>query len=194
MLRPLYAQGAPTEAQLIERAVSPYVTHERGRDMDEGVKFMGNSAEIWVLESLERGDLNAKLCRAGGWLFGGRLKRGRGAKEAFERVSSLQELSLIFYKVKTKVNPNLEGRYVQTRSAVITARFTLSRAQANMINTERAQQLLGELQCREHLKGLLDDLWVSPEVMKEREALERLNSARLNSARLGSPPSQRARP
>jgi hypothetical protein len=156
--------------------------------MDEGVKFMGNSAEVWVLESLERGDLNAKLCRAGAWLFGGRLKRGRGAKEAFERVSALQELSLIFYKVKTQVNPNLEGRYVQTRSAVITARFTLSRAKANMINTERVQQLLGELQCREHLTSLLDDLWVSPEVSKEREALERLNAARLRA------PTQRAQP
>jgi hypothetical protein len=165
-----WAQGGETEAQLIEREL----THQEARDLDEGVRFLGDRAEVWVLDSLEQGELEVKLCNGARWLFGGRLKQSKGARAIFSALPSLNELTLIFYKAKTKVNPNLEGRYVQTRSPVITARFTLSRAKANLIHVERVMSLLEGLSCVDRAKELLDSFWLSPEVMKEREALARL--------------------
>jgi len=185
------AQGSAGDL-IIERALDPYLTHERYRDQAERVELSAERGEVWILESLERGDLDRKVCDGARWLIQGRLKRSRGAREAFVKLPALRELSLIFYKAKTKVDPNLEGRYVQTRSAVSTARFTLSRERAIGLNPERAIKMLEGAQCFARAQELLDDLWVSPKVMEEREALSAIE-ARLAptkpkaGARSGSP-------
>lgn len=171
-----HAEGEGAEA--VERALDPFLTSAQYRDQDERVDLTDGRAEVWLLESLEQGDLAAKVCNGARWLIGGRLKQSTGARGAFSVLPELRELSLIFYKIKTKVDPNLEGRYVQQRSAVTAARFTLSRERAMMIHSERVMTLLQGPQCAEQAKQLLDDLWVSPDVMKSREALSVLKAKR----------------
>ena len=156
----------------IERALDPFLTNAEYRDADERVEYADGRAEVWVLESLEQGELAKKVCQGARWLIGGRLKRSTGARGAFLAIPQLRELSLIFFKVKTKVNPNLEGRYVQIRSAMTAARFTLSRERALMLHSERVLTLLQGPQCEEQARQLIDDLWISPEVVKSRELLQ----------------------
>ena len=171
----------------IERALDPFLTNAKYRDADERVEYVDGRAEVWVLESLEQGELATKVCDGARWLIGGRLKRSTGARGAFLAIPQLRELSIIFFKVKTKVNPNLEGRYVQVRSALTAARFTLSRERALMLHSERVLGLLQGPQCEEQARQLIDDLWISPEVMKSRERLQALQPKAQGSAPVKTP-------
>lgn len=164
--------------KVIEGALDPYLTNVQYRDVEETILYKEGRAEVWLLESLEQGDLSKKICDGVRWLLGGRLKRSLGARDAFMKLAELRELSLIFYKVKTRVNPNLEGQYLQQRSPMPVARFTISKERAMMLHSERVLTLLQGTQCESQARDLLDDLWISPDVMKSRERLKAIQAQR----------------
>jgi len=168
------AEAQPTPAQ----ALDAFLTTPRYRDPDEGERRDRDRAEVWHLESLERGDLDAKVCEGARWLLTGRLKRSGGARAAFEADAGLRDLSLIFYKVKTRVSPDLRGRYVQSRTPTPVARFTLSREQALALNNDRLGELLSGPGCVTQARALLNDLWIADEVAAERDAIAQLERAR----------------
>jgi hypothetical protein len=181
--------GAPLSsgAQATERALDAFLTQPRYRDPDEGERRDRDRVEVWFLESLERGDLEAKLCAGVRWLISGRLKRSGGARAAFDQDPTLRDISLIFYKVKTRVNPDLSGRYTQSRSSVPVARFSISREQARAISAERVAPLLSGPGCMEQGRALLNDVWVAEEVTEEREAIAQMERARGISAPRSAP-------
>ena len=178
---------APLSAseQATERALDAFLTQPRYRDPDEGERRDRDRVEVWFLESLERGDLDAKLCAGVRWLITGRLKRSGGARAAFDQDPTLRDISLIFYKVKTRVNPDLSGRYTQSRSSTPVARFSISREQALSLSVERVAPLLSGPGCLEQGRALLNDIWVAEEVSSEREAIAQMERAR----GIGAPPS-----
>jgi hypothetical protein len=171
------AQPTPSAA-LTAGALDAFLTTPTYRDPDEGERRERDRVEVWLLESLERGDLNAKLCDGVRWLLAGRLKRSGGARAAFERDPTLRDISLIFYKVKTRVNPDLSGRYIQSRTPMPVARFSISREQALSLNNERLKPLLSGAGCVEQGRALINDLWVADEVGVEREAIAQMERAR----------------
>ena len=168
---------SPSE-QATERALDAFLTQPRYRDPDEGERRDRDRVEVWFLESLERGDLDAKLCAGVRWLITGRLKRSGGARAAFDQDPTLRDISLIFYKVKTRVTPDLSGRYTQSRSSTPVARFSISREQALSLSVERVAPLLSGPGCMEQGRALLNDIWLAEEVSSEREAIAQMERAR----------------
>ena len=175
----LSASAQPlNQSELTAGALDAFLTTTAYRDPDEGERRERDRVEVWLLESLERGDLESKLCAGVRWLLLGRLKRSGGARAAFERDPSLRDVALIFYKVKTRVNPDLSGRYVQSRASTPVARFSISREQALALNNERLKALLSGPECVTQGRALINDLWVADEVGAEREAIAQMERAR----------------
>jgi hypothetical protein len=170
-----FAQNVSVEIQQqIIEALDIYLTPPKFRDIDEQVRMSNHQIEIWMLDSLEQGLVDQKLCLGSRWLLKGRLKRSKGLQAIFEQNPSVNEVSLIFYRVKTRVNPDLSGAYQQKRSAVAVARLTMSRNRIYALNLESLDQQLKSDQCLPVVKRFLEDFWISDKVQMRRDRLRAL--------------------
>lgn len=165
--------SAEIQQQVIE-ALDIYLTPPNFRDRDEQVRINNHRIEIWILDSLEQGLVDQKLCLGSRWLLKGRLKRSKGLQTVFEQNPSVTEVSLIFYRIKTRVNPDLSGAYQQKRSAVAVARLTMSRTRMYALNLESLNQQLKSDQCLPVVKKFLEDFWLSDKVQVRRDRLRAL--------------------
>ena len=86
--------------------------------------------------------------------------------------SQLRELSLVFYRLKTTVQPNLQGSYEQSEQVEVTARLTLQRETLFSLDLKILQDMLRGPICVERAKEVLSDLWISEKIMERREALK----------------------
>jgi hypothetical protein len=156
----------------IENHLSPHLSNPERRDQNEGIKVGEYQAEIWRYESFERGDLERKLCLAVRSLIFGRVLSNKGVKSIFNRHSSLREISLIFYRLETSVNPDLYGSYKQTQQTQITARLTLQRDRLFHLNLKLLDQSLKGAPCVTRAKEILSDVWISEKILERRESLK----------------------
>ena len=126
-------QAAPQQENLLERTVSThlgiFLTPTNRRDESEGVFLKDGTLEIWFLDGFKKGQINEKICHAARWVSVGRLKASLGAKQLFKIAPKVRTLKLIIYDVMTKVDPDLDGRYVQTRTAKPLVTIMLSKEQ-----------------------------------------------------------------
>ena len=170
----LNAQANPIKiplARSISQYLSPHLSSPTRREKHEQIKVEQQRAEIWRYESFERGDLERKLCLASRSLLFGRLPKDQGIKPLFNEFYQLREISLVFYKIKTTVNPNLQGFYEQTEQTEVTARLTLQRETLFSLDLQMLKTLLQGPRCVERAKEVLSDLWISEKIMERREAL-----------------------
>ena len=169
---PVTGARSPVE-QSILKSLSPYLTHPDRRDPLERLSVRGGQAEIWRYESFEQGGVEDKLCLATRSLLFGRLPSNEGVKALFRRHNELRDLSLIFYRQKTTVTPQLSGQYLQEQKPLILARFTLLRERVFSLDLEQAETILSGVKCVERAKTLLNDLWISESILERREALKK---------------------
>ena len=158
--------------QSILTSLSPYLTHPDRRDPLERLSVRGGQAEIWRYESFEQGEVEDKLCLATRSLLFGRLPSNEGVKALFRRHNELRDLSLIFYRQKTAVTPQLSGQYLQEQKSLILARFTLLRERVFSLDLKQAEKTLSGVKCVERAKVILNDLWISESILERREALK----------------------
>ena len=152
-----------------------FLTSPEYRDRDEGVRWSADGrAELWFLESLEYGDLDRKVCEGVRWLLSGRLARSKGVLAAFNALPNLNEVTLIFYRVQTKVDPGLYGKYEQSRVPISVSRFTVSREGATQLNAKIVNQHLKGPGCIERARLFLTDLWISDTIQVRRGVREAL--------------------
>jgi hypothetical protein len=152
-----------------------FLTSPEYRDRDEGVKWSADGrAELWFLESLEYGELDRKVCEGVRWLISGRLARSKGVIAAFNDVPMLKEVTLIFYRIQTKVDPGLYGKYEQSRVPISVARFSISRENAKQLNADVVNQQLDGPGCIERARLFLTDLWISDTIQVRRGIREAL--------------------
>ncbi len=169
-----HAQGSATVSPLVEtvrEALHPYLTHPDRRDPQERINMMDKRLEIWRLESFERGDINQKICTAVKSLIFGRLDASTGIGSLFEKLPSIEVVELVFYRVKTHVDPALNGQYQQTRNAMITARLSLNRDQAQMLDPTYVKQTLQGADCVSRARDVLENIWISDDTVERREKL-----------------------
>ena len=161
-----------TLAWSIAKYLSPHLSSYERREKYEQIKVETDRAEIWRYESFERGDLERKLCLASRSILFGRLPKNKGVLTLFNEFSQLRELSLVFYRLKTTVQPNLQGSYEQSEQVEVTARLTLQRETLFSLDLKILQDMLKGPICVERAKEVLSDLWISEKIMERREALK----------------------
>ena len=156
---------------LVHESLSPYLTHPQRRDSQEQIIKMERKIEIWRLESFERGDIDYKLCQAIRSLILGRLSSSRGIGYLFQEAPYINLVEIVFYRIKTEVNPNLDGLYQQTRRSKITARISIGRERASLLDHQGLKSTLRGPTCLTQARGFLDDLWIDDETTQRREKL-----------------------
>lgn len=158
-------------ALLVQEALSPYLTNPQRRDPQEQVISMDRKVEIWRLESFERGSVEEKLCNAVNALIFGRLSSSKGIQYLFQKAPYVDVVEIVFYRVKTEVNPNLNSAYEQTRSALVTGRLSLGRERAMVLDPRVLSATLKGPTCLTQARDFLDDLWISDDTTDRREKL-----------------------
>ena len=168
---PSLAQSQVSVKKSIEECLSPFLTSASRRDPNEKLIIGPNQVEVWRYESFEQGDLEKKLCDSTRQIIFGRLPSSLGIKELLNRHQRLRELSLVFYRAKTTVDPQLNGQYKQSRQVEVTARFTLLREKVFNLDLVMLKKLLVGSDCVSRAKEILSDLWISEKIMERRDAL-----------------------
>lgn len=175
----------------VHETLSPFLTAPSRRPQHDRIMLNDESMQIWRLESLESGEIDLKLCRAARALILGRTPKSEGVRALFERLPYLQEIELIYYRLKTSVTPDLSGRYQQRSSPVTTMKIRLSRSRALGLNYESLNQLLDGPTCTQRAQTLVDEIWISDEVTTRRDALQRVE---LEQRARGMRPVKRSQP
>ena len=147
-------------ARAIERALGIFIVHEERREVIEGVVVRGSEAEVWYLRPLEVSQEKAK-CDAYRWLLLGRLSDATGVGPVFEAYPGLEQVTLVFYDVETKVRGDGRGGYRQSRSAVRHLEVTLSRERSRVLDPKGLRRALGGEggECVEAGQSLVNRYW-----------------------------------
>lgn len=144
----------------IEESLGIYIVHKDDREALEGVIVKGSRAEVWFLRPLERNIDDAK-CDAFRWLFNGRLAATPGVLPLFKRYPELDEVTLVFYAVRTKVRSDNKGGYIQDRTPIRHLELSLTRERALALDPKRTRELLERSRgvCIEEGQKLVDRYW-----------------------------------
>lgn len=150
---------APAEAAVGEH-LGLFLALPDRRESHEKVTLTQERLEIWFLRAPETQAARARsICDGARWLLTGRLANSTGAKGLFAALPELQEITLIFYALDTKVSPDRDGKYVQSRSPQPTARFTIRRETASQLNLESLRKTLTGARCPTLAETVLDSVW-----------------------------------
>lgn len=144
----------------IREALDIFIIHDDKREPLEGVLVKGRSAEVWFLRPLDRNIEDAK-CDAFRWLLLGRLTTSKGALEIFKKYPELEQLTLVFYSVETRVRSDRRGGYIQDRTPVRHLELTLNRDRAQALDPKRVPSALrgGRDTCIESGQTMVDRYW-----------------------------------
>ena len=144
----------------IEESLGIYIIHKDDREALEGVIVKGSRAEVWFLRPLERNIDDAK-CDAFRWLFNGRLAATPGVLPLFKRYPELDEVTLVFYAVRTKVRSDNKGGYIQDRTPIRHLELSLTRERALALDPKRTREILKRSRgtCIEEGQKLVDRYW-----------------------------------
>lgn len=135
------------------------MTTDDRREGYEGVSLREGRVEIWFLRSVSAKTKSEALCEGARWLLTGRLAASSGARGLFGALPEIDEVVLVFYRLETRVKPDTEGRYQQTRDAVPQARFTLGRDKALQLDPAVLRGTLVGDRCAALGSSLLDGVW-----------------------------------
>lgn len=161
----LFISVAPARAQTpAEAAVAEhlgiFLALKDRRESHERITLEQGRLEIWFLRAPETQATRARsICDGARWLLTGRLDKSTGAKALFAAQPDVQEITLVFYALETKVTPDRRGKYTQERSAAPMARFTIRRETAGQLNVESLRKTLKGARCPTLAETVLDSVW-----------------------------------
>lgn len=125
----------------IEQMLGIYIIHKDKRELLEGVLVKGKRVEVWFLRPLDRNTEDTK-CDAFRWLMMGRFGRNGGAPEIFRKYTEIEEITLVFYGVETKVRSDRKGGYIQDRTPVRQLELTIDKERAGALDPKRLGSIL----------------------------------------------------
>lgn len=149
----------PAEAAVAEH-LGIFLALPDRRESHERVTLEQGRLEIWFLRAPETQATRARsICDGARWLLTGRLAKSTGAKALFAANSEVDEITLVFYALETKVTPDRRGKYTQERSAQPMARFAIRRETAQQLNVESLRKTLTGARCPTLAETVLDSVW-----------------------------------
>ncbi len=144
----------------VQKHLGLYLTRPARRDEGEQVYVRREKLEAWLLRPISVKEVEKVVCDGARWLLNGRLRASLGVEKLFEARPETTEFSLIFYDVKTRVDPDRDGRYRQRRSVEPQARFTISRERIGQLDVESLEKALSGADCAKTARVVLDEVWV----------------------------------
>jgi len=147
-------------SRLVQTHLGLYVTRPERRDQGERVYLRQRQLEAWLHKPLSPKTAEAAVCQGARWLLTGRLRKSRGAGALFAARPDIGQVTLVFYGVQTRVDPDRNGRYQQRRTVEPHARFTVSRERAQQLSPEALAAQLSAADCGKTARVVLDELWV----------------------------------
>jgi hypothetical protein len=147
-------------SQSIQTHLGLYVTLPARRDEGERVYVRRDRLEAWLMRPLTPKTVETAVCDGARWLLTGRLSESRGVSGVFDAMPETREVALIFYGVKTRVDPDRDGKYRQRRTVEPHARFMISRKQLKQLNLAALEVQLGGQRCARVARKVLDEVWV----------------------------------
>lgn len=163
LLVTLWAAPAAAQAPLapaIQQHLGIFLALPDRREGFEKIVFEQGRAEIWFLRSpMTRKARDVAVCEGARWLLTGRLEATGGAKALFAARPDVDEITLVFYALETRVTPDRNGKYTQDRDARPTARFTITRDTASQLNVKSLKSTLRGARCAALAERVLDSLW-----------------------------------
>jgi hypothetical protein len=136
-----------------------YLVHKEQRDPLEQVVVDGNAAEIWFLHTMAGDEKVRARCDAYQWLFFGRLKRSKGIKQVFKRFGFLEEVKMILFDVKTRIEPDGKRGYRQFRKTSPRMEVTLTRETATALNFGVLRSRMEGSRCVREAEKIVDRKW-----------------------------------
>ena len=143
----------------IEELLHFYVVKPDKRDPLETVVVDSNSAEIWFLHPMEGKEAVQAKCDAYRWLLFGRLERSRGLKAVFDRFDFLEEVKLVFFDIKTRIEPDGRRGYRQFRKTSPRMEVTVTRETAMSLNYEVLEARMRDGRCAREAERVVDKKW-----------------------------------
>lgn len=156
----------PAERQIeaaVHRHLSVFLTTRDRREESERVALDGDRLEVWFMRPLPRANRAEALCDGFRWIIRGRLAGSTGIQALFAALPEIESVTLVFYELETKVQPDAEGRYTQLREASARARYTVTRQRAGMVDPVAAARALEGDGCASRGEALVDGFWAAPE-------------------------------
>jgi len=147
-------------ARQVQAHLGLYVTRLDRRDEGEQVYVRRERLEAWLLRPISAESVEKALCEGASWLLTGRLRASRGVGPLFEARPETETMSLIFYDVKTRVDPDRDGRYRQRRAIEPQARFSVDRARFSQLDAANLETQLRGADCVRNARVILNEMWV----------------------------------
>ncbi len=136
-----------------------YVVKADKRDPLEVVVVDESSAEIWYLHPMVGTGTKAARCQAYRWLFFGRSQRSPGLRAVFDRFDFLDEVKLVYFDVKTRIEPDGRRGYRQFRKTSPRLEVTVTRETAMNLNYEVLQARMQGPRCISEAERVVDRNW-----------------------------------
>lgn len=143
----------------IEGLLDFFLVKPEKRDPLEAVVVDGVSAEIWYMHPMVGEGVKKARCEAYQWLFFGRLNRSRGLKSVFESVDFLEEVKLVYFDVKTRIEPDGRRGYRQFRKTSPRLEVTVTRETAMNLNYEVLRARMQGPRCIQEAERVVDRKW-----------------------------------
>lgn len=162
--QPASAQDEVSDVALeasVQRHLGLFLTTPDRREGHERVVAHGPRLEMWFLRPVTRKDRDEAVCDGFRWLLAGRLANAGGIRALLAELTAVDQVTLVFYDLETRVEPDARGRYRQIRNAAPHARFTISREKAALLRTEGLRGSLAGAQCEEVGRSLVDLFWTA---------------------------------
>ncbi|MCA9525764.1 MAG: hypothetical protein KC549_05650 [Myxococcales bacterium] len=147
------------EAAAVQRYLGLFVTTPDRREASERIVARQGRLEIWFLRSVPADQREQALCDGARWLLAGRLANSQGAPALFAALPDLQAVTLIFYRLETRVQPDADGRYQQQRDPIPEARFKIGREKASQLDAATLRKTLTGPRCASLGASVLDEVW-----------------------------------
>lgn len=143
----------------IEQLLDFFIVKEDKRDPLEAVVVDGVAAEIWFLHPMADSELNRAKCEAYQWLFFGRMSRSKGLKAVFEAFDFIEEVKLVYFDVKTRIEPDGRRGYRQFRKTSPRLEVTVTRETAMNLNYEVLRSRMQGPRCVREAEKVIDKKW-----------------------------------
>ena len=176
---PILGHTSQREIRAIESVLPDFfqlymLRKDRRSDLDTvNVKELSNghySAEMSYWRSLKSRDPVEEICNAYRWLLFGRGTYGKGAKEAFERFSNLDEIKIRFFDIEftTKIGKK-RAEILPDEKVVPYLRVGVQRQSlaAKKPNWKRIQASLDKGQCAPVGDKYLDTKWFDKNYLRQ---------------------------
>ncbi|MEZ4463347.1 MAG: hypothetical protein R3F43_02205 [bacterium] len=143
----------------MQRHLGLFVTTPDRREASERVVVKPGRLGLWFLRAVPADQREVAVCDGARWLLTGRLAGSTGAPALFAALPDVQDVTLVFYRLETRVQPDAEGRYTQTRSPIPEARFKVTRQKATQLDAAALRQTLTGARCASVAASVLDEVW-----------------------------------